>query len=68
MNTEEWITARPPTDEEVGGLEECIVTTRNRRVIVYTGDFVRYSWDHVAPHDPVAWMPMPAPCRTSRLP
>ena len=61
MNNEEWITARPPTEEEVINGNWCIVTTHSGRAVPRDGSYVRDCWNNVRPTDPIAWMPMPAP-------
>ena len=65
MNTEEWITARPPTEEEVGDHEWCLVTCRGGIVLKWRAANARDCWQGPGPDDPIAWMPMPAPYQPS---
>ena len=61
MNTEEWIASRPPTEEEVGDGERCIITAHYGKAGCGWGSHVRDAWHNTRPTDPIAWMPMPAP-------
>ena len=54
-----WIAGRPPTQEEVGDEDWCLVTTLGGRVVPREGVYLRICWNNVVPIDPIAWMPMP---------
>ena len=61
VTTQEWIASRPPTEEEVGSIDWCIITSRNGHVTTWSGSQVREGWHNGGPNGAIAWQPMPAP-------
>ena len=58
---EEWITDRPPTEEEVGRGEVALVSGRDRIIRGCDGYGLRACWKGDGSAAPIAWLPRPAP-------
>lgn len=59
--TGEWITDRPPTEDEVADGSDCWVTRYSGEVSICDGKWVRTYWQQQEKHDPRCWMPVTKP-------
>lgn len=60
MNVE-WISDRPPTENEVRVGETTMATLRNGIVVSWSGPTLRAEWARPGEFSPIAWLPRPEP-------